>query len=252
MKELYRKMENALRGIGYGLLLTALSLTGCDDKDSEAPPAPEKGTVTDIQGNVYETVKVGNQWWMAENLKVTLYRDSSLIMKAQTDTAAWNNAQNGAWCLFEDNANAPGLLYNWYAVTNPAGLAPAGWHIPTDADWKELEEHLGMSASEADMVSWRGTNTGQKLKIESPEGWTQFDNIWAENESGFTALAGGCRLHDGKFAQPGLFATGFWWTATPSPGGEAWYRYLDYKNTGVFRSHVYKSYGMSIRCVKDK
>ena len=88
-------------------------------------------------------------------------------------------------------------------------------------------------------------------KIEAPKGWTKYSNIWGTNESGFTALAGSCRLFNGTFGDPGLFSTGFWWTAASYPGNQAWYRYLDYKNANVFRSHTQKNYGFSIRCVKD-
>jgi len=131
------------------------------------------------------------------------------------------------------------------------GIAPAGWHIPNDAEWKSLEMELGMAESDANAKGWRGNNEGEKLKVESPKGWTVVSPIWATNESGFTAMAGGCRLFNGTWADPGLFATGFWWTASKQNDQEAWYRYLDKKNANVFRSFTYKNYGFSVRCVKD-
>lgn len=229
------------------VLLLAL-VTGCKDT-TETKPANETGTVTDIENNVYKTVKIGSQWWMAENLKVKKFRNSNLIPQSQSSTD-WVNTIP-ACCLYDNNAAAPGLLYNFYALTDTNNIAPAGWHIPTDEEWKTLEKTLGMSASEADKFSWRGTTEASKLKIEAPEGWTRFGDIWSDNESGFTALAGGCRLYNGTWADPGLFATGFWWTSTIYDNNEAYYRYLDYKSSQIFRSHVSQNYGMSIRCVKD-
>ncbi|MEO8149686.1 MAG: fibrobacter succinogenes major paralogous domain-containing protein [Bacteroidia bacterium] len=230
------------------MALLIMLAPGCKE-DSKTTPALETGTVTDIDNNVYKTVKIGNQWWMAENLKVKKYRNGNLIPQSQASTD-WVNI-TPAYCLYDNNAAAPGLLYNWYAVTDTNNLAPAGWHIPTDEEWKTLEMSLGMSQAEADKFSWRGINEGEKLKIEAPLGWTRYGDVWAKNESGFTALAGGCRLFNGVWADPGLFATGFWWAATEHNDNESYYRYLDYKNADVFRSHVSKNYGMSIRCVKD-
>jgi uncharacterized protein (TIGR02145 family) len=114
-----------------------------------------------------------------------------------------------------------------------------------------------MSASESAKSGWRGTNEGDKLKTEGTTGWTQFGDVWPTNESGFTALAGGCRMFNGttianEWSTPqGLRSVGFWWTATGYSDNEALYRYLDYKNSNVFRSSCAKTYGFSIRCVKD-
>lgn len=140
---------------------------------------------------------------------------------------------------------------NWFAVSDSENIAPTGWHIPTDDEWKELERFIGMSDGTEDVSGWRGTNEADKLKAAAPEGWTQFENVWGTNTAGFTALAGSCRLNNGKWGEPGLFATGFWWTASDYSTTEAWYRYLDYKKSNVFRSSCLKNYGYSIRCVKD-
>lgn len=229
-----------------GLIL--LFMNSCKD-DNNPTPVKETGTVTDVDNNVYQTIKIGNQWWMAENLKVTKFRNGNMIRNAQSN-ADWNDTV-AAYCLYDNNSNAPGLLYNWYAVNDKVGIAPHGWHIPTDEEWKTLEKYLGMSQTEADKLSWRGNNEAANLKMESPNGWSIFENIWSTNESKFTALAGGCRLFNGTWADPGLFATGFWWTSTSHPDNEAYYRYLDYKSSQIFRSHVPSNYGMSVRCVKD-
>ncbi|MBT5269507.1 MAG: hypothetical protein HOL70_08685, partial [Candidatus Marinimicrobia bacterium] len=116
-----------------------------------------KETVTDIDGNVYETVKIGDQIWMAENLKVTHYRDGSAITQV-TDNTAWSNLSTEAYCIYDNNASNEvdtyGALYNWYAVSDGRNIAPEGWHVPTDAEWKELEMYLGMSQPDVDDVVW--------------------------------------------------------------------------------------------------
>lgn len=230
------------------LLLSGLLLSGC--KDENVPePSLETGEVTDIEGNIYKTVKIGSQWWMAENLRTNIFRDGRPIQQLQGNTD-WENA-NAAYCIYDNNNNSPGYLYNYEAVSSPNGLAPEGWHIPTDEEWKQMEKFLGMSNDQADKLAWRGTTEGDKLKIEGPQGWTQTENVWGTNESGFTALAGSCRLHNGTFGNPGLYATGFWWSSTKYDSTESYYRYLDYKESRVFRSYVSNKYGMSVRCIKD-
>jgi len=225
-------------------------------KKSEDPPVIETGSVTDIQGFVYRTVKIGNQWWMAEDLKTTRYRDSSTLHAVPPppfDTT-WSHFTTGVYSNNLDNQNTIiGVLYNYYAVTDPRGLAPAGWHIPSDAEWKVLETHLGMSTEEADKTSWRGTHEGEKLKVVrgTTGGWSDYGSVWATNESGFSALAFGCRMFDGSWGYPGQGSTGFWWTSTSQENNQAWYRYLDYKNSNVFRYYGVKTYGFSVRCVKD-
>ncbi len=229
-----------------------LSLNSC--KPEEENPVKETGTVTDIDGNIYQTIKIGNQWWMAENLRVTRYNDSSLITQltilSNPDTI-WANRTTEAYCNFDNNYNPVyGLLYNWYAVSESRKLAPAGWHIPADDEWKELELYLGMSQENTDKLNWRGNNEGDKLKAEGPLGWSFYENVWGTNESGFSALGGCCCVFNGYFGNPGLQSTGFWWSSSLKDE-QAWYRYLDYKNSNIFRYYGPKTYGFSVRCVKD-
>ena len=233
-------------------LLPLLLLNACK-KEEETPAMPETGTVSDVDGNSYKTVKIGNQWWMAENLKTTKYRNGASILSVTNDME-WSNLEKGAYCLYDnvtENNGVYGRLYNWFAINDSNNLAPVGWHIPSDAEWKTLEIELGMSQSEADNLGWRGNNEGEKLKIKAPLGWTRVSPVWGSNTSGFTALAGGCRLFNGTWADPGLFASGFWWSSSVHSNHEAWYRYLDKKNSNVYRAHTYKNYGFSVRCVKD-
>lgn len=242
MKKVNRLSEFLVLIIVFFLLF----ITGCE---KETPPPAETGTVTDKQGNVYKTVKIGTQTWMAENLRATKYWNAASIKQIETDTAAWSHDTTGAYCT-----GVNGLLYNWYAIhSTKHKIVPAGWHIPSDAEWKVLEEYLGMSAEDADKLSWRGTHEGEKLKITGVDNWLQHADVWATNESGFSALAGNCRLFNGKGGDPiGSGYMGFWWTNTEDTiSNQAWYRYLDYKNANVFRFYGPKTYGFSVRCVKD-
>ncbi len=232
------------------VIVGCLLLAGCKKYKDLITPVTETGTLTDVENNIYKTIKIGNQWWMAENLKVKKFRNGNPVISAQSDIT-WKDTVSG-YCLYDNNTSAPGLLYNWYAVTDTNMLAPSGWHIATDNDWKELEKFLGMSQVDADNTGWRGTHEAEKLKIESSlSGWIRYGDVWSTNESGFTALAGGNRRFDGVYADPGLFATGFWWSLKENSDHESWYRYMDYKNSKVFRSHCEKAYGFSVRCVKN-
>ena len=232
-----------------------MMVSGCK-KTPKPVPDPETGTVTDVMGRTYNTVKIGNQWWMSEDLRVTKYRDSSfipLVPPPPFDTT-WKNYTSGAYSNNTDAlGNVIGVFYNYYVVTDPRGIAPIGWHIPSDAEWKELEEHLGMSPGSADNTGWRGTHEGEKLKVikGTVNGWSDYGNIWSTNESGFSALGGGCRMFNGSWGDPGQYSTGFWWTSSSQSVDKAWYRYLDYKNANVFRYYGLNTYGFSIRCVKD-
>ena len=193
---------------------------------------------------------------MAEDLRVTKYRDSSfisLIGAPPTDTT-WSMQTTGAYCNNKDPlGNVIGVFYNYYAIADARGIAPIGWHIPSDEEWKEMDRHLGMSSNVADNTGWRGAHEGEKLKVVrgTVNGWSDYGAIWNTNESGFNALAGGCRMFDGSFGDPGQYCTGFWWTISTQGTDKAWYRYLDYKNANVFRYYGLKTYGFSIRCVKD-
>jgi uncharacterized protein (TIGR02145 family) len=241
----------------YCFLAAALLVlfSGCKKKKQETQPI-EYGTMTDIDNNTYVTVKIGNQWWMAENLKVKHYRNGAPISEAyQTDPdSAWANKIKGSWCKYyndDNNAKTYGLLYNWFAISDTSNIAPAGWHVPSDDEWKELEGTLGMAGSDLEKVNWRGSDQADKMRVESPDGWTRYGSVWSTNASGFGALAGSCRLFNGIWGDPGIFATGFWWTSSSHPDNKAWYRYLDYKKSNVFRYYGPRTYGMSIRCVKD-
>jgi len=255
--------------IKVGILFILILIHGCNKED--AKPVVETGTVTDIDGNIYKTVKIGKQWWMAENLKVKRYQNGDTIRnmtdnKGYIDSTIWKALKTGAYFIYDSRDTTSsnydgkifGYLYNWYAVSNSKNIAPSGWHVPSDDDWKTLEMFIGMDSDNKDKINWRGTNEGNKLKIqysvEKKTSWTKSSDpfkVYGTNESGFAALGGGCVMYNGIFGVPGANSTGFWWTATQQDN-EAWYRYLDYQKTNIFRFYGPKTYGFSIRCVRDE
>ncbi|MFC2090711.1 FISUMP domain-containing protein [Bacteroidota bacterium] len=210
------------------------------------------GTVTDIDGNVYQTVTIGTQEWMAENLKTTKYNDGTEIPLV-TDETEWENINTPAYC-WNDNDEVTykdtyGAFYNWYTV-NTGKLCPSGLHVPTDTEWKTLEMHLGMSQTEADELGYyRGTNEGSKLAGSSS--W--FSGVLSSNaefgSSGFNALPGGYRTYIGSFLFVG--DTGSWWSSTENSASLAVRRELLYNISSITRSNSNKNNGLSVRCIKD-
>ena len=151
-------------------------------------------TVMDVDGNVYPTVKIGNQVWMAENLRTTHFNDGTIIPQV-TDNAEWSNLLTPGYCFYNNDSAAYsatyGAFYNWYTVeTN--NLCPDGWYVPSDEEWKQLEIYLGMSEADADQATWRGQGIGGKLKESGTRHW-RYPNTGATNETGFFALPSGCR-----------------------------------------------------------
>jgi len=196
----------------------------------------DENAVTDIDGNTYITVRIGNQIWMAENLKVNRYRNGNLIPNV-TENEEWRNLKTGAWCNYENNQGYDmqyGKLYNWFAVGDKRGLAPEGWHIPSDEEWTILTDELG-----GDEIA------GRKLK-EISSLWNS-PNWKSNNESGFSALPSGCL--DEMFRCIG--SNGGWWSATPNDTSCAWERDMGYNISDIYRNDLNMQNGLSVRCVKD-
>ncbi len=207
-------------------------------------------TVTDIDGNVYATVQIGNQLWMAENLKVTHYQNSDEI------PYIYNDPQYGAYINYSNNADnvaVYGRLYNWFAVNDERGLCPDNWHVPSDDEFKSLEMYLGMSESEANGEGLRGTDEGGKLKEEGNEHWNS-PNTGATNETGFTALPGGNRRYE-TYTNQEIFCClnryGFFWSSSEVYTVNAWYRVFSFDYSESNRYHLSKTNAFSIRCVED-
>ena len=193
-------------------------------------------TISDYDGNVYNTVKIGGQIWMAENLKTTKYNNGTDIPLV-TDNTAWANLTTPAYCWYNNNSSYKdtyGALYNWYTV-NTGNLCPSGWHVPSDAEWTTLIDYLG-------------GEPGGKLKETDTTHWHS-PNIGATNESGFTALPGGVRDVSGMFGNIGYY--GYWWSATEDGTDLAWYRDMTYNGSYVARYNTHKKLGFSVRCVRD-
>lgn len=232
------------------IVLCLCFFSSCGERDPIVP-IHEKGTVVDVDSNVYKTVKIGNQWWMSENLRVTRFRSGNQIKFINTNED-WEQNKEAAYTTYENNAKNLGNLYNYNAVTQSDNIAPLGWHIPSDEEWKELEQYLGLPSAQLDKINWRGSKEGDALKIEGATGeWAFVEGVWGTNESGFSALAASCRFYKGDLGNPGLKGSAFFWTSTPYFKNESWYRYLDYKKSGIFRYTGQHNYGFSIRCVKD-
>ena len=204
--------------------------------------------VTDVEGNLYKTVLIGTKVWMAENLKVTKFNDNTDITNA-SQAVDWVVLSGAGYCWYNNDPdfNKPvyGALYNWFAASS-TNICPTGWHVPTDAEYNDLEVLLGLAQADVNVWGWRGTDHGSKMK--NTTGWNAGEN--GTNTSGFSALPGGYRFHsDGLFA--GQNTLGYFWTATEHDADRGWYRRLDGNNTAVYKASTDKRAGKSIRCVKD-
>jgi uncharacterized protein (TIGR02145 family) len=232
-------------GIGYGqeIAFTTLSLSfNCGIS-----------ILKDIDGNSYNTLQIGNQCWMKENLKVSKYRDGTVIPLDESGGTTgigtgqtWSSIKAGARTLYEhspSNLATYGYLYNWYSVVDSKGLCPNGWHVPSDSEWTALTDFLGgLSVA------------GGKMKTTGTTYWNS-PNTGATNESGFSVLPGGIRFSDGSFFNIRDFA--FFWSTTEYDRLHAWYRSLGVSGDNVRRGSVMsdifdgKLVGASVRCLKD-
>ena len=202
----------------------------------------EYGTVNDADGNAYKTIEIGNQIWMAENLRTTKYRNGDEINEV-TNNSDWVKLTSAAFSNYEnisdlDHQATYGRLYNWFAVSDSRNLAPEGWHVATKEDWEQIANSLGGLES-----------AGGKLKEASNAHWNS-PNTAANNSSGFTALPSGRREYtDGSSINLGYNA--FWWTSSAYNPDYSWYFQLNYDNGTVIPANFHKQYGFSVRCVKD-
>jgi len=237
-----------IRYIVFALLgiILLLHIISCE-KD---PTSSKDKTLIDIDGNVYQIVKIGDQLWISENLKVTHYRNGEEIPQI-TDDTEWSSVTISAYCNYnnnEDNSDIYGILYNWYAVNDSRNIAPEGWHVPSDEEWRELEMYLGMSRSQADSTGWRGTDEAGKIKEVGTKYW-RTPNTGATNISGFSVLSSGYRSGYGPF--DGINICTFFWTSSEGSRDYSWGRMLCYNHSDIGRYHVKKQYGSSVRLVKD-
>jgi uncharacterized protein (TIGR02145 family) len=195
--------------------------------------------VIDTDGNKYKTIKIGNQLWMAENLRVAHFKNGTIIPLV-TDNTAWNALTTPGYCWYNNdeatNKATYGALYNWYTV-NTGNLCPTGWHVPTDAEWTTLTTYLGGESV-----------AGGKLKETGIAHWAS-PNTGATNETGFTALPGGGRSTNGPCYDVGYSSV--WWSSTAYSTTSAWSWAVGYFDTNVYRGDYNKQGGFSVRCLRD-
>jgi len=245
----------------YTIKITMIGDDNITDESAQFTISEETGstgTVTDYDANTYGTIKIGAQWWMSENLKVTNYEGGTPIPLIETN-ALWaalgDNDTDKAYCYYNNNTGGEaatyGALYTYaaatngtpYAGSNVQGVCPTGWHLPSDAEWTQLTDYLGgESVAGGKMKATGDLTTGDGL-------WTS-PNTGATNESGFSALPGGNRNYDnGGFFSLGDYVN--WWSATEASDTYAWFHYLYYNNSEAGRGNHNKSNGFSVRCIKD-
>lgn len=213
--------------------------------------------ITDIDGHKYETVQIGNQCWMTENLRTSRYANGDTIPRLK-GARKWKNANKGAWSYYNNRSrwnDVFGKLYNWHAVSDIRGVCPDGWHVPSYYEWDALEESLDGN-----------TIAGGKIKKEGSDLWFR-PNIGATNVTNFTALPGGKRDYSGSFRSYSVIRpgeSGFWWTGKAGEAAYwwtssyhsdnpelAWGRFVYYKSIRITSLTDYKESGLSIRCIKS-
>jgi len=224
----------------------------------------DDGACIDIDGNVYETIQIGEQEWMAENLKVTQYNNGDPITHV-TNNGDWGSYDEGQYGVYDNDpsyAVTYGNLYNWAVVDDSRGVCPEGWHVPSDDEWKELEMAVGMSQSEADDTGHRGTNEASKLAGNAV--------LWNEGDlkdnarfgvSGFNALPSGYHVTSNNAGgYYGIGSLAYFWSSSDfiyydSYSGNdiivVWTRSLSNDNASVFRFYDVRQHGFSLRCVAN-
>jgi len=234
----------------YTVTLTATNSIGSNSSSQTFTVTNSTNILTDIDGNSYNTVTLGTNKWMKENLKTTKYSNGDLI--PNPNSSAWSGITSAAWCYYDNNASnnaVYGKLYNFFVVEDTKNVCPTGWHVPTDAEWKALEMYLGMTQIQADAELWRGTNQGSILSGTA--------SLWQAGilksnaqfgTSGFNAIPAGFRYISGVFGYLGTAS--FFWTSTVTDGSNSVVRNLYFENTDVLRYSDFKTGGRSIRCVK--
>jgi uncharacterized protein (TIGR02145 family) len=203
---------------------------------SKGDKAP--GPVSDFEGNIYRTIRIGDQVWMVENLRSTRFNDGKEIALV-TDPASWEDLTTPGCCWYNNDAvnkDPYGALYNGYAIDS-GKLCPAGWHVPGKEEWQQLITYLGDT-----------TDAGGKLKETGTTHW-HIPNTGADNSSGFTATGAGVRYFEGSFSS--IMNYNGMWSATETGSNDKWFLGLFYGNAYVTIDHRNKNYGFSVRCIKD-
>jgi uncharacterized protein (TIGR02145 family) len=200
--------------------------------------------MTDQEGNVYKTIVIGTQEWMAENLNTSIYRNGEAI-PTNLDNATWQSTTSGAWAYYNNDASYAcpyGKLYNWYACLDARQLCPVGWHVPTDAEWSVLTSYLGDEGVAGGKMKTTGTS-------EAATGLWYSPNQSATNSSGFSGAPGGYRDLNGDYLIIGYL--GYFWSSSEIDSDLAWFRNLLYDFGVASRPNGHKRLGFSVRCLRD-
>ncbi|MFO8028757.1 MAG: FISUMP domain-containing protein, partial [Cyclonatronaceae bacterium] len=264
---------------GNGLFTASLSFTGTatvmasyNEVSDQADLTITPGTITDINGNVYHRIVIGEQEWMAENLRVTRYRDGTNIPTGLSD-AQWKNTTSGAYAVYPHEdisgltsevevAQALGNLYNWHAVDDSRGLCPEGWVVPSDADWNILLYHVMSKGypNESDDPDGAGNALKSRRQVNSPLGepwatsqhprWDSDDTHYGKDAFGFSGLPGGIRADYGTFRDVGRY--GYWWSSSENGTSlSAWSWILSSSGGRVTTISYGKRMGFPVRCLRD-
>ena len=249
-----------------------LFLTGCelfDGDENTNDNGPKTGTVSDIDGNEYQTVKLWEHMWMTENLRTTRYRDGTPITNG-LNAEDWAIASEGAYTVYphqeveginsdEEMVNAYGLLYNWEAINDARGLCPAGWRIPECDEWSDLREFVEDFVDKEPQVGGVGNALKAARQVGHPWGgmhdtdvhprWNASLNHYGWDEFGYSAYASGFRNHEGTFRDLGYVAV--WWSTTEQSTTEVYVRHIWNWENFMIRRPADKRSGLSVRCIRD-
>jgi len=247
---------NRKRTLIYMFLAILFTAVSCEDKgtgpgtegveDEKMTGVPTDTVVTDIDGNIYSVVKIGEQYWLGSDLRVTRYRNGDSIEEVE-DGAAWAELESGAFSYYNNesvNGETGGVLYNHFAVRDERKLVPMGWRVATDEDWKELERFLGMREDAIDYEGYRGVSEGRQLKTEI--GWNYRRN--GTDDYGFGAYPWGMRQgNDGEFRDLGNAVR--YWCWDEENEWQAWFRLLGNNTEQIYRGYYDRRYGFNVRMV---
>ncbi|MBG0859741.1 MAG: fibrobacter succinogenes major paralogous domain-containing protein [Bacteroidales bacterium] len=210
------------------------------------------GIVSDIEGNVYKIAKIGDQLWLAENLKTSRYNNGDLISTTNPVSLDISGEYEPKYqWAYDGNADTYGRYYTWYAVTDSRGVCPTGWHVPTDDDWTLLTDYLINNG-----FGYEGSGSDIAKALAAKSGWNPDatpgnigNDMPTNNSSGFSALPGGVRVYDGTFNYIGIYA--LWWSSTEINTTLTWNRNLYSPINYLRREMSKKIQGANIRCIKD-